>query len=466
MLGSALLASIYCAQPPALGNGAHEWFVEASRRGSGTQVAPFGTIQEGLNVALPGDVVTVRAGTYHEELRTERAGQTGRPITVRAERGRGSAIVAASGRVLTIDHPFVVFDGLVFDGEYGFDDTVFMSDRASHVVLRNCEVRRSSRDLIDIGSPQHVLLENCLIHHALNADGGRKDAHGIVAFAVRDLMIRNTEIHTFSGDGIQIDPRRMSPGWNRVTVEGARIWLAPLQAAENGFDAGIVPGENAIDTKANGGLPRSSLTIRDTEVFGFGDGLIRNMAAFNLKENVQVVVDGVTVRNSEIGFRVRGPTGRPAAGARVTVKNAVIHDVKTAFRYENDLEALRIWNSTIGSGVGQGFQPASSLRTLLDLRNVLVLGKGLPPSVTREFNLAVGPEEFVDSAVHHYELAHGSKAIDSGVTVSEVEVDRAGVRRPQGGAYDIGAYERVDGADVVVPSNRSTRPSISGPVGR
>ena len=102
------------------------------------------------------------------------------------------------------------------------------------------------------------------------------------------------------------------------------------------------------------------------------------MAAFNFKENVDVTVDAVTVSNSEIAFRLRGPTGRPAAGAWVTVKNAVIHDVKTAFRYENDLETLRIWDTTLASSVGQAFQSVSSSRTLLDLRNVLASGKRLP----------------------------------------------------------------------------------------
>jgi len=296
--------------------------------------------------------------------------------------------------------------------------------------------------LIDIRSPQNILIEHCRIHHALNAAAGRTDAHGIVAFAVRDLTIRDTEIHTFSGDGIQIDPRRMSPGWNRVIVEGARIWLAPLPAAENGFAAGVVPGENAIDTKASGSLLRSSLLIRDTEAFGFGNGLISNMAAFNLKENVDVIVDRVTVKDSDIAFRLRGPTGKPAAGAQVTVKNAVIHDVKTAFRYEDNLETLRVWNTTIGSGVRQGFDAAESRHTVLDLRNLLMFGP-LSASSSRVFNLTVGPEAFVNVGAGRYQLAPGSTAIDAGVTVAEVTVDRAGVRRPQGRAYDIGAYEAV-----------------------
>jgi hypothetical protein len=448
-----MLAGVCCSGPRASVQHTGEWFVAAGRDGSGSVAAPFGRIQEALAVAQPGDRVSVQAGTYREQLQTSHGGEADRPITIVAAGGRGSVVVAGSGRVLTIDHPFVVFDGFIFDGNYGLDDTVLLTDRASNVSLRNCEVRRSSRELIDIRAPRQVLIESCLVHHALNAAGGRTDAHGIAAGAARDLTIRNTEIHTFSGDGFQIDPGRRAPGWDRVVIDRARIWLAPLDVAENGFEAGVVPGENAIDTKANGALPRSSLTIRDTEASGFRDGMIPNMAAFNLKENVAVTVEGVTVTSSEIAFRLRGPTGRPAAGAEVTVANAVVYDVKTAFRYENDLPTLRIWNSTIGSGVERAFQAAASRKTAMDLRNVLMLAARLPAFVPPNHNLAAGPEQFVDAAADRYELSRRSKAIDSGLTISEVTGDRAGVRRPQGRAYDIGAYEYAGSAD----SNRMTK---------
>ena len=111
---------------------------------------------------------------------------------------------------------------------------------------------------------------------------------GDVAGAVRDFVVRDTEIHTFSGDAIQVDPQR-GP-WDGITVERCSFWLAPLSQAENGFPIGVVPGENAIDTKASSDHPRARLTVRDSVVTGFRHGLIGNMAAFNLKENVEVDV--------------------------------------------------------------------------------------------------------------------------------------------------------------------------------
>ena len=181
---------------------ATEWFVAPGGTGAGTRGAPFGRVQHGLNAARPGDTVTVLPGTYVEVVQTVRDGSSGLPIRVVAQGARGSVIMTAPGRVLRVDHAYITIEGLVLDGQYGAADTVDVNAGAHFLTLRNVEVRRSGRDLIDMASPHGVLIENCLVHHALNAANGRTDAHGIAAGAVQDLTIRDTEIHTFSGDGI------------------------------------------------------------------------------------------------------------------------------------------------------------------------------------------------------------------------------------------------------------------------
>ena len=421
---------------------ATEWFVAPGGSGNGTAASPFGRVQDGVDVALAGDTVTILPGIYRAGFHTVRPGTASARIRIRAQGPRGSVLITVAGVVVRVDHPYVIVEGLVLDGRYSAADSIDVNTGAHFLILRNLEVRRSSKDLIDIDSPTGVLIEGCLIHHALNATDGRTDAHGIVAGAVQNLTIRDTDIHTFSGDGFQVDPGRRAPGWNNVTVERSRIWLAPLTIAQNGFAAGTVPGENAIDTKASHSLPRAKLTVRDMTAWGFRQGLIGNMAAFNLKENVKVTVDRTTVYASEIAFRLRGPGSSATGGAWVTVMNAVVYDAATAFRYEENIVNLRIWNSTVGRNVVRPFRAAASGSRGLEVLNLLVNGT-LPSEAIDASNRSVGASAFVGAAAHNYALAPGSAAIDAGITLPGVTRDRIGATRPQGRAYDVGAYERV-----------------------
>ena len=62
--------------------------------------------------------------------------------------------------------------------------------------------------------------------------------------------------------------------------------------------------------------------------------------------------------------------------------------------------------------------------------------------VGRGTNNIVGDPAFVDAANGDFRLGVGSLAIGAGKTIAAVTNDFAGVERPQGAAYDIGAYER------------------------
>jgi hypothetical protein len=330
--------------------------------------------------------------------------------------------------------------GLVVDGLYGPYRAVQVDAAATALVLQHLEVKRASRDCVDVRAATNVVIESLLIHHCLNATNGRTDAHGIVAGAIRNLVVRDTSIHTFSGDAIQLDPGRSAPGWDRITIDRCRFWLEPLTSPENGFPAGTVPGENGIDTKTLPTAPRAMVIVRQTEAWGFRAGLLGNMAAFNIKENVDARFDGVTVSRSEIAFRLRGPG--PYGGAWARVQNAVVYDVGTAVRYEDNIERVQVWNTTLGSAIPRFFRAASSTSTGLDVRNVLFLGSPatMPGGLA---NMQAASAFFVNAAVHDYRLRAGSPPVDAGVAISAVNRDRILVTRPKGAYWDVGAYELV-----------------------
>ncbi len=436
----AFIASSIDAQPA----GAQVLRVDANpaTRPSGA----FSSVREALAVARPGDTIRLAPGTYRERIETVRGGLPQAPITI-AGAAAARPLLQVPGRVATISHPYVRLEQLVLDGEFGPDDAVRVGHGADNLVFKGVEVRRSGRDCIDMGRPSNVLIEDALIHSCLNAAGGRTDAHGIVAGAVQGLTIRRTDVHTFSGDAVQLDPSRSAPGWTDVRIESCRFWLAPLAEPTNGFAAGTVPGENALDTKTPTSGTRARITVVDTIASGFGGGLIRNQAAFNIKERVDAIVDRVTVSDSDIGFRVRGTGDR---GAAVTIRNVVVHDVATVVRYEDDIDPLRVHHMTVGSGVGRVFERASSPATTVDVRNLLVLGKALPAEAAGR-GLAVDARAFKDAARHDYRLAAGSPAIDKATPIDDVGPDRDGTPRPHGGKADVGAYEYCGTCAPAVP---------------
>ena len=434
--------------------GAATLYVAPGGTGNGSPLSPFGRLADALAVAAAGDEVVLRPGTYGESVRTVRSGTSDQRIVVRAEQPGTAILTTGAGTVLRISHAFVTVQGLIVDGQYAGFDAVIVDGGAEGWLFQDSEVRRTSRDCIDIRAPADVVIERALIHHCLNAANGQTDAHGIVAGAVRNLVIRDTRIHTFSGDAVQVDPGRSVPGWDQVTIERCQFWVEPLPSAENGFAAGAVPGENAVDTKASGAAARATLIVRDTEAWGFRGGFITNMAAFNIKENVNATLDRVTVSRSEIAFRLRGPG--PNGGAWVRVQNAVVFDVGTGVRYEDNIERVEVWNSTFGSEVARVFRAASSNAAGLDVKNVLFMG-ATASELSGASNMPAAATFFTDAAAHDYRLLPNSVAIDTGISLTAVTTDRAGAARPAGRSWDVGAYEHAPQPDVVVPPANTLR---------
>jgi hypothetical protein len=218
---------------------------------------------------------------------------------------------------------------------------------ADDVILRNCEIFNGTGNGIGVFGTR-VVIENCRIHLLLAGTyEDQQDAHGITG-RWGDVTIRNCDISHVSGDSIQFDPDRESHG--AVTIEACRLWTGPLGQDAAGFKAGQRPGENAMDTKVPPGGARCRLVIRHCHFHGWNQpSQIENMAALNLKENVDAGIRNCVFEDNEIAFRLRGPGKN--GGARVTIADCAVYDTRIAVRAEDKIEFLKIDGLLFGAGV-------------------------------------------------------------------------------------------------------------------
>ncbi len=258
-------------------------------------------------------------------------------------------------KTLRIEQPGV-YENLLIDGEWGTEDLVRI--RADNVVLRNCTLRHSRRDGVEVYG-RNVRLENCHIHHLLNGTfraDKNLDAHGITGRPL-NLTVRNCEISHVSGDALQFDPsRRDEPyPWDNVLVENCFLWTGPLERDYADYKRGETPGENAFDSKTTTKEPRGSrVTLRRCLMKGWGHGAIGNGAALNLKERVQAVVDECVFVDNDIAFRCRGTLG----SAWVTVRNCTVYRTARVFRLEAEVQNVKIFHLATGDGIGQLYDRA------------------------------------------------------------------------------------------------------------
>lgn len=154
-------------------------FVNASAAagGDGSSAAPFQTIQEGLNLAVAGDTVSVATGVYRQKLVFPRSGSAGLSITLLAE---GT--------------------GVVIDGTNRVGRHVILINGKSHITIRGFRIRNNA------GSRESSLLRvvgkgdgiNIARNRFTRIDGNNVSAISVLGTsgtdAIRDLRIHDNVI--------------------------------------------------------------------------------------------------------------------------------------------------------------------------------------------------------------------------------------------------------------------------------
>jgi parallel beta helix pectate lyase-like protein/List-Bact-rpt repeat protein len=402
--GALLLAALAQAAP------LRTFYVDPAGDDSATGAitAPWRTLQKAANTVRAGDLVIVRAGHY-AGLYLTTSGTASDPITFRGEPG---AIVDAPNPTTP--------DGINLEG-------------ASYVVIENFTVTGVPRAGIRSVMNHHVTIRG-------NA-GDLNGRWGILTGFSDDLLIENNSMSRSQAEhGIYVGNSGDRPVIRRNHVWGNNAngihMNGDLSQGGDGIISGAVVEGNIIHD--NGVAGGSGINCD-----GVQSSIIRNNLLYNNHASgisLYQIDGGQPARNNQI----LNNTIIEASDARwaINIQNASTGNVVR----NNILYNLHSFRGSIdiSSDSLPGFVSDANVvmdRLSIDGTRVTLAAWRSTTGQDSHSIIATPAVLFANFAGNDYHLSATSPARDAGATVADVKEDLEGAPRPQGPAYDIGAYE-------------------------
>lgn len=359
----------------------------------GTQSAPFLTIQKGVIGLRPGDTLYVKAGTYAENLYCPEASWVppgfvcipsgtswNAPVTVAAYPGDTVTIQPNAG---SNDWNYRV---LAFDRNQSYIIIIgFIIDGAN-----------VGADAIQINSSaHHIRIQNCEIRNM--------PSNGVhVSPDANSNEILTNNIHDVHG----------TDHMHGIYLEGSNSLIAGNAIHHcSGYGVHIYNGYAGKSANNN--------TVYKNKVFQNGTALPSNSAGILLGSGSNNIAYDNLVWGNPVGIRI---------GFFSTVNNQALNN--TVYLNTGSQGQVGIYVSS-GSG-------AVVKNNIIYQNGTNILNNGTGTVLAN--NLTIDPL-FVNVSAQDFHLEPGSPARDAGLTLGVVPDDFDGLARPQGTAYDIGAYE-------------------------
>jgi len=381
-----------------------------SDRNSGSQSSPWSSVEYAARKARPGDTVFVRGGTYQEGevwLRAEygHCGAPGKLVTIKAY-PHETPVFVNSQRPFIIECDYIRIEGLHFRngksiGAGGINRTTIQ------LVNNNFSGAGYSWDAIGV-SGNNILLEGNVCD--IKASSVGTQGHCYYISHGTNIKIKNNTARGMSGYGIHVfDQRRGGdkPGFERLIKD--------------------VVIEGNIVTNS---LQRSGIILAAYDHARIENVIIRNNILFNNPHSgiyIPGVVSNVKILNNTIFGN---------GGAALSIYGTE-RDVNSVVVQNNIFDLSNADGSTANTQHVKNEKGNSTIK----LANNLYWPKPVKLLKLTDTSPVNGDPRFVSPRQENFHLQQNSAAIDRGVALPDVTMDKNGVKRPQGTGFDMGAYE-------------------------
>jgi hypothetical protein len=244
---------------------------------AGTINSPFQTIQRAHNVAVPGDTIYVRGGTYSlpSQAVFTRSGTSSNPIKIQNYPGETATLDGAANST-PYGHSIIrlygaswwIIDGLRFVNSPG--PAIYLANNPTNIIIRrnyfsnNIRLDASGAAVNGGGAMSNVLVENNDFYRNGKIDTGGGDGIGFYGTTGSGNVIRGNRLWRNNDDGIDLFDSTAS-----ILVEGNWSW-------ENGYGVTLVATAGDGDgfklgsnrTGAGGHVVRNNLAWRN-KLYGF-----------------------------------------------------------------------------------------------------------------------------------------------------------------------------------------------------
>lgn len=411
---------------------------------------PWKTIQKAANEVTAGDVVIISGGIYNEYITLPAScnGTANNLITFKSKDGETAIINGVNGWIWIAlietnrgandqGNNYLKFERLKLQNSYFFG---FKFEKCSNIYIENCHTYKTGGSGIYFNKCSYVYARNNKIEEAC----------------------LNTSTSTNSQECITVSST------NNFEVSGNEVFNAGGATGGEGIDAkgnshtGVISGNYVHDlNRFRGGIYVDSWNSEAHNIRIFGNLVERThhgimIAGEQAGHTREIYIyNNISRNNFENGF-LQHQYGNGRFSDIYVENNTFINNGQTdntvggdIWLQNNNANNVRLFvrnNICVNSGSQFDFNIRIRLQDKTTVTNNLSFPYKTGDYNTKGSSEVVSDPLFTDAAAGDYRLKSGSPAIDTGTSTvnPHLAADYNGLSRPQGKAYDIGAFEFKD----------------------